>query len=99
MDYQPMNCLTEFDVESAIKTWREDGYEDGYTEGRTDGIAEGITQGRTFGKLEGKQEKAVEAARNLLKMNLGIFEQISQATKLPIEAIRQLAEELAAEKA
>ena len=43
-------CLTEFDVESAIKTWREDGYEDG----RTDGIAEGITTGK------------LEAARNFL---------------------------------
>ena len=28
-----MMCLTEFDVELAIKTWREDGYEDGYNEG------------------------------------------------------------------
>ena len=43
-------CLTEFDVESAIKTWREDGYEDG----------------RIDGKLEGKQEKAVEDARNFI---------------------------------
>ena len=42
--------LTKFDVESAIKTWREDGYEDGYDEGRADG----------------KQEKAVEDAKNLL---------------------------------
>ena len=32
MDYQPMNCLTEFDVESAIKTWRTDGYEEGKQE-------------------------------------------------------------------
>ena len=29
-----MNCLTEFDVESAIKTWREEGYEDGLTAGK-----------------------------------------------------------------
>ena len=55
MDYQPMNCLTEFDVESAIKTWREDGYEDG----RIDGIAEGRTSGN--------QEKAVEDAITLIK--------------------------------
>ena len=26
-------CLTEFDVESAIKTWREDGYDEGMTAG------------------------------------------------------------------
>ncbi len=27
-------CLTEFDVESAIKTWQEDGYAKGRAEGR-----------------------------------------------------------------
>ncbi len=47
-------CLTEFDVESAIKTWREDGYEDGYNEG----IAEGMTAG--------ERKKAVEAAVTLI---------------------------------
>ena len=51
-------CLTEFDVESAIKTWREDGYEDGYNEGKTDGVAEGM--------ITGKQEKAVEDALILI---------------------------------
>ena len=50
-----MNCLTEFDVESAIKTWREDGYD----EGKADGIAEG--------RADGKQEKAVEDAITLIK--------------------------------
>ena len=54
MDYKPMMCLTEFDVESAIKTWREDGYEDGYNEG----IAEGLTAG--------ERKKAVEAAVTLI---------------------------------
>ena len=49
-----MMCLTEFDVESAIKTWCEDGYEDG----RLDGIAEGMTAG--------VQKKAVEAAVMLI---------------------------------
>ena len=43
--------LTEFDVESAIKTWREDGYDEGYDEGRADG----------------KQEKAMEDAITLIK--------------------------------
>ena len=40
MDYQPMNCLTEFDVESAIKTWRKDGYEDGKLEGKQEKAVE-----------------------------------------------------------
>ena len=87
MDYQPMNCLTEFDVESAIKTWREDGFEDGYTEGRTDGIAEGITQGRTDGKLED--------ARKLLELNTMSVEQIAYVTELPIEQIHELQQQIA----
>ena len=40
MDYQPVNCLTEFDVESAIKTWREDGYEDGRIDGKQEKAVE-----------------------------------------------------------
>ncbi|MBO4706190.1 MAG: hypothetical protein J5647_10680 [Spirochaetaceae bacterium] len=33
-------CLTEFDVESAIKTWREDGYEDGRIDGKQEKAVE-----------------------------------------------------------
>jgi len=82
-----MNCLTEFNVESAIKTWREDGYEDG----RIDGIAEG--------KTAGKQEKAVEAAEKLLELGTMSVEQIAYVTSLPLEEVQKLAEELAAVKA
>ena len=32
--------LTEFDVESAIKTWREDGYEDGRADGKQEKAVE-----------------------------------------------------------
>ena len=82
-------CLTEFDVESAIKTWREDGYEDGYTEGRTDGIAEGITQGRTAGKLE--------AARNLIAEG-DSPEKVARCTGLPLGEVRKLAEQMCVTK-
>ena len=71
-------CLTEFDVESAIKTWREDGYEDGYDEGMTAGVQ------------KGKQEKALEDARKLLELNTMSVEQIAYVTELPIEKIREL---------
>ena len=74
MDYKPMMCLTEFDVESAIKTWREDGYD----EGRADGIAEGITAG--------EQKKAVEAARNLLRDGRYTAQEISSLLNIPVEA-------------
>ena len=40
MDYKPMMCLTEFDVESAIKTWREDGYDEGKADGKQEKAVE-----------------------------------------------------------
>ncbi|MBO4509462.1 MAG: hypothetical protein J5747_12610 [Spirochaetaceae bacterium] len=67
-----MNCLTEFDVESAIKTWREDGYEDGY-------------EGMTAGEQKGKQEKAVETARNLLRDGRYTAQEISCLLNIPVD--------------
>ncbi|MBO4706070.1 MAG: hypothetical protein J5647_10080 [Spirochaetaceae bacterium] len=69
-----MNCLTEFDVESAIKTWRDDGYEEGYNEGMT------------AGEQKGKQEKAVETARNLLRDGRYTAQEISCLLNIPVEA-------------
>ena len=48
---------------------------------------------------KGAQEKAVEAARNLLKMNLGTPEQIAQAEGLPLEQVLELQKELVAASA
>ena len=73
--------LTEFDVESAIKTWREDGYEDG----RLDGIAEGMTAG--------VQKKAVEAAQSLLAEG-DSPEKVARCTGLSLEEVQKLAEEI-----
>ena len=53
---------------------------------REDGYAEGQELGR--------MEKAVEAAINLLKMHVLSNEQISQATKLPLEKVRELEESI-----
>ncbi len=46
---------------------------------------------------EAAQAKAIESARNLLRMNLLTSEQISQAVSLPLEQVLTLKEELAAE--
>ena len=56
-------------------------------------------EGYEDGLAEGERKKAVEAARNFLKMQLGSVEQISQATALPLEEVQKLADELAAVKA
>ena len=46
-------------------------------------------------KAEGREEKAIEAAQNLLKMNLGTPEQIALAAGLPLEKVLELQKELA----
>ena len=51
------------------------------------------------GKAAGKQEKAVEDALNMLKINLGTPQQISQITGLPLEEVLKLAEEIKAVEA
>ncbi|MBP5697594.1 MAG: Rpn family recombination-promoting nuclease/putative transposase [Treponema sp.] len=62
-------------------TWQqtiEDEKEDAYEEGLEDGI----------------QQKAVEAAENLLRMNVLSFEQVSQGTGLPLEQVKEIAERI-----
>ena len=75
--------LTEFNEERAIRGWRQ----------------EGIEEGRELGIAEGESKKAVETARNMLKLNVGTPAQISQITGLSLEQILELQKELAAEPA
>ena len=53
---------------------------------REDGIEEGIVIDR--------HEQAIEAAKNLLKMKLGSYEQIAQAENLTVAEVQNLAAEL-----
>ena len=46
---------------------------------------------------EGAYDKAIEAAKNLLRMNLGTIEQITQATSLPLGKVREIAQGISAE--
>ena len=50
------------------------------------------------GYIDGRAEKAIEAAKNLLRMNKLSYEEIAQAQELPLEKVQELAEEVAAEK-
>ncbi len=43
-------------------------------------------------------EVHVEIARNLLRMRIATYEQIVQVTNLPLKKVKELAEEVAAEK-
>ncbi|MBQ5450716.1 MAG: hypothetical protein IIT57_11840, partial [Treponema sp.] len=42
---------------------------------------------------DGMEQKAVNTAINLIKMNLGSYEQIAEATGLPIKKISELAKD------
>ncbi|MBP5601456.1 MAG: hypothetical protein J6X78_01895 [Treponema sp.] len=47
--------------------------------------------------IEERTEAKLEAARNMLLTNLGTVEQIAAVQGLPLETVRQLAEELKSE--
>ena len=52
----------------------------------------------TMAEEAGIEKARIEAAKNLLRMELGTHEQIAQAQELPLEKVKELAEEVAAEK-
>ena len=73
--------LTEYDYDTDIAVQRQEAYEDGVEKGIAQGIQQGISQGF--------QQKAIETAKNALKMDLPI-KQISTLTGLSIEEIQAL---------
>jgi len=80
-----LNMLfTEFDMDTAIETWKDEGRKEGIAKGRKEGIAKGKEEGRKEGLLKGK----IEIAKNLLDV-LDI-ETISKKTGLSIEEIKKL---------
>ncbi|MBQ3025427.1 MAG: hypothetical protein IJD23_08980 [Spirochaetaceae bacterium] len=46
------------------------------------------------GKKEGIQQKAIETAKNMLLSSLGTLEQIAQITNLPLQTVKDLANNL-----
>ena len=63
----------------------KEGMEKGMAKGKQEGLAEGMEKGRA----EGKQEANTETAQRLLAMGLPA-EQVSKATQLPLEIIKNL---------
>ena len=54
----------------------------------------GLEAGLAEGRLEGAHLKAIESAENLIKMNIGTLEQISEATGLSLEEVEELAKKV-----
>ena len=50
----------------------------------------GEREGIAIGEKHGRQAKAVEAARNMLNLNVGTIEQVAQITGLSVEQVLQL---------
>ena len=77
-----------------IREWKDEAREDGLAEGREEGIAEGKAIGLAEGLLEGERKKAIETARQLLKMNLGTVDQIATATQLSVKEVLEIKQEI-----
>ena len=61
---------------------------------RQAGLEAGLAAGLAEGRLEGAHLKAIESAENLIKMNIGTLEQISEATGLSLEEVEELAKKV-----
>ena len=72
----------------------ESGKKEGYNDGYDSGKKEGYDSGMSKGLEKGAHEKAIETAKNFLKMNNLSVEQIAQGTGLNVEEVQKLAEEV-----
>lgn len=60
-------------------------------QGRIEGAERDRTSSIHSAERRGRREQALSSARNMLAMNLGTYEQIAQATELPLEEVEKLA--------
>ncbi len=60
-------------------------------EGKREGIQQGRKEGIAIGEKRGEERAKLEAARNMIAMNVLSHEQIAQALELPLETIEELA--------
>ena len=69
------------DIKNSVDTAKREGIEIG--------MEKGMKKGREEGRVEGKHEANTETAQRLLAMGLSA-EQVSKATQLPLEIIKNL---------
>ena len=73
------------DIKNSVDTAKREGI----AEGKEIGMKEGMEKGMEKGRAEGKHEANTETAQRLLAMGLSA-EQVSKATQLPLEIIKNL---------
>ena len=72
-----------------IKNFVDTAKREGIAEGKEIGMKEGMEKGMEKGRAEGKHEANTETAQRLLAMGISA-EQVSKATQLPLEIIKNL---------
>ena len=72
-----------------IKNFVDTAKREGIAEGKEIGMKEGMEKGMEKGRAEGKHEANTETAQRLLAMGLSA-EQVSKATQLSLEIIKNL---------
>ena len=81
------------DIKNSVDTAKREGIAEGKESGMKEGMAkgkqEGLAEGMEKGRAEGKHEANTETAQRLLAMGLSA-EQVSKATQLPLEIIKNL---------
>ena len=73
------------DIKNSVDTAKREGI----AEGKEIGMKEGMEKGMEKGRAEGKHEANTETAQRLLAMGLPA-EQVSKATQLPLDIIKNL---------
>ena len=76
-------------IAEGMEKGMKEGMELGMAKGKQEGLAEGMEKGMEKGRAEGKHEANTETAQRLLAMGLSA-EQVSKATQLPLEIIKNL---------
>ena len=89
MAYRDIKNSVDTAKREGIAEGMEKGMELGMAKGKQEGLAEGIEKGMEKGRAEGKHEANTETAQRLLAMGLSA-EQVSKATQLPLEIIKNL---------
>ncbi|WP_006786758.1 hypothetical protein [Thiorhodospira sibirica] len=73
-----------------LQTWAEKERQKGWQEGRQEGEEFGLQRGEEIGLQKGQHLKAINTARNLLKLGVLTNEQIAQSTGLSVAEVEKL---------
>ncbi len=89
-----MNKHKEEAVKMMSELFDEDVIRMQYERAANRDLREKIAEGRAEGRAEGEVKGIIETAKNLLRMKVLSFNDISAATKLPLEKVKELSKQI-----